>query len=160
MSGDIGNAGDVSGFGIAQGEGDIGAASGFDQALLSGNQAEEAKLLAPQISNIQKQGQQQIKTAGEFGDRSGGTNAAAQTNIDSQRANVSDMIAKLTGGAASDLGSLGTSTLGLGLSANEQQAQEAEQKLKNQQDSLLGGTITGGVGDLLESAASFLPTGG
>lgn len=138
----------ISGFGTAVGEGDISAASGFDEALLSGDQAKEAKLLAPQISNIQKQGQQQIQTAAEFGNRSGGTNAAAQTNIDSQRANVNDMISKLTGQAATNLGNLGESTLGLGLSADQLAAQQAEQKQKEQQDSLLGGIIDRGVGDL------------
>jgi hypothetical protein len=48
------------------------------------------------------------------------------------------MISHLTGSAASNLGSLGTSTLGLGLNANAQQAQEAQQKLENQKDSVLG----------------------
>lgn len=156
QTGDINNAGGIEGFGTSVGEGDIDAASGFDESLLSGNQGEEAKLLAPQISNVQKQGQQQIQTAAEFGDRSGGTNASAQSNIDTQRANVNDMISKLTSGAASSLGSLGTSSLGLGLTANQLQDQESEQKLKDEQQSLLGGAITAGASDAL----SFLPTGG
>jgi hypothetical protein len=145
LSGDIGTSGNIAGFGTTTGEGDIGAASGFDESLLSGNQGEESKLLAPEISNIQKQGQQQIQTAGEFGDRSGGTNASAQSNIDTQRSNVNNLISQLTGGAASQLGQLGTSSLGLGLNANQQQASESEQQLQNEQNSILGGLITSGV---------------
>lgn len=143
LNSDENQAGGVAGFGTSVGEGDISAASGFDEALLSGNQSEQAKLLAPQIQNIQKQGQQQNQTAAEFGNRSGGTNAAAQSNMDSQRANVSNMISQLTGGAAQNLGNLGTSSLGLGLQANQIQEQDSQQKLKNQQDSLLGGAING-----------------
>lgn len=133
----------VSGFGTSVGEGDITAASGFDEDLLSGDPSKIAKLLAPQISNIQKQGQQQLNTTAQFANRSGGGNASAQTNIDSQRANVNDMVSKLTGEAATNIGNLGTSTLGLGLTADQVAAQQAEQKQKEQQGSLLGGVITG-----------------
>jgi hypothetical protein len=143
LTGDENQAGGVAGFGTSVGEGDIDAASGFDETLLSGNQSAQAKLLAPQISTIQKQGQQQNQTAAQFGNRSGGTNAGVQSNIDTQRANVSDMISKLTGQAATGAATLGTSTLGLGLNANEIQEQDSQQALKNQQGSLLGGAITG-----------------
>ena len=117
LDNDINQSGQVAGFGTSVGEGDINAASGFYNDLLSGNQAKEAQVLAPEISGVQQRGQQQIQTAGEFGNRSGGTNASAQNNIDSQRSEVNDMIAKLTGGAASGLAGIGTSTLGLGLQA-------------------------------------------
>ena len=160
LQSDIGNSGDVAGFGISQGEGDISNASGFYNSLLSGNQADISKLLAPQISDITGQGQQQKNTLAQFDNRSGGTNSQAQGIDDKTRASINDMISKLTAGAAAGDASLGTSALGLGLSANDQQAQEAQQKLQNQQQSLLGGAITGGVGDLLDSAASFLPAGG
>jgi hypothetical protein len=146
LGGDVGNAGNIMGFGTATGEGDISAASGFDQSLLSGNQAQEAQLLAPQISNIQKQGQQQIQTAGEFGNRSGGTNASAQNNIDTQRSNVNNLVSQLTSGAASNLGSLGTSTLGQGIQANTLQAGESQMQLENEQNSLLGNSISGASG--------------
>ena len=96
------------------------------------------QLLAPQISGITGQAQQQKNTLAQFGDRSGGNNSKAQTIDDTTRASINDMIAKLTGSAASGLGTLGTSSLGLGLSATDQQAQEAQQKLQNQQQSLLG----------------------
>ena len=144
-----GTASGIAGFGTGVGEGDINAASGFYNTLLSGNQSEEAKLLAPEIQNIQQQGQQAADTTAQFADRSGGTNAANQQNMDKQRATVNNLIAQLTGNAASGLASLGTTTLGEGLTANAQQADTAEQLLKNQQDSLLGnifGTAGGAVG--------------
>lgn len=154
LNGDINATGQIAGFGTSVGEGDIQGASGFYNSLLSGNQSEEAKLLAPQIQNIQKQGQQQLDTAAQFGNRSGGTNAAGQNNIDTQRANVSNMISGLTSGAASGLSSLGTSSLGIGLSADEQQAQESQERLQNNNNSLLGKNIGGAI----NYGESFLPT--
>ena len=54
LTGDEANAGNVMGFGTATGEGAVSTGLGFEEGLLSGNQAEEAKLLAPEIGNIQK----------------------------------------------------------------------------------------------------------
>ncbi len=142
LGGDINQSGQVADFATSVGEGDVSAASDFDKALLSGNQAKEAALLAPEISGIQKRGQQQIQTAAQFGNRGGGTNASAQNNIDTQRASVDDMIAKLTGKAASDVGSLGASSLNTGLAANKQQADQSQQQLENFQNSVLGKGIS------------------
>lgn len=144
LTSDENQAGGVAGFGISQGEGDISNASGFYNDLLSGNQSTIAKLLAPQIGDITGQAQQQKNTLAQFGNRSGGTNSQAQTIDDKTRSNINDMISKLTAAGASGDASLGTSTLGLGLNANQVQEQDSQQKLKNQQDSLLGGLITGG----------------
>ena len=143
LNGDIGNAGNIMGFGTARGEGDIGAASDFYRTLLGGNSAAEAKLLAPQIKTMQDQAQQKIDTANQFGDRSGGTNAGNQMTLDNARGNIDNMISQLTGGAAGGLANLGTSTLGLGLRANEIQSQEAQQKLENERNSIFGK----GIGD-------------
>ena len=162
LTGDEGQAGQIAGFGTSQGEGDIGAASAFDQNLLNGNSAEDAKLLAPEISNITGQTQQQANTIGQFGGRSGGNNSEVQAAGDKARASVNDMVSQLTGGAASQLGSLGTSTLGLGLNANQVQEEDSQQALKNQQGSILGGLISGGVAagaDALTGGASSLFSG-
>lgn len=148
LEGDKNQAGGIAGFGTAVGEGDIGAASDFDKTLLAGNPAETAKLLAPQIKNITGQGEQAKKTIAQFGTRSGGNNSQAQTIDDKTRGSIDDMISQLTGNAANNIGNLGTSTLGLGLNANQIQAQDSQQALQNQQDSLLGGITTRGVGDL------------
>lgn len=142
LGGDINQAGQISGFGTSVGEGDISNASGFYNDLLSGNQATEAKLLAPQISNIAKQAQQKTQTNAEFGNRSGGTNASNQNTMDTARSGVNDMISNLTSGAASGLASLGTSALNTGLNANQVQANESQQQLENFQNSILGKGIS------------------
>ena len=143
LNGDIGNAGNIMGFGTATGEGAVQTGLGFEEGLLSGNQAEEARLLAPEISGIQKRGQQQIQTSGEFGNRSGGTNASAQNNIDTQRAQVNDMVSNLTKGAAENVTQTGENLLNTGLNANQIQAKEAQQRMENQKNSILGKGITG-----------------
>jgi hypothetical protein len=76
--------------------------------------------------------------------------------MDSQRANVSNMISQLTGQGAQGLANLGTSALGLGLQANNQQAQQSQQQLQNSQNSLLGNAIGQGVGALTGAATGDL----
>lgn len=146
LSSDIANAGNITNFGINLGEGDLTQASNFDKELLSGNPTEIGQILGPQLSNIQKQGQQQIQTAAEFGNRSGGTNASAQTNIDSQRQNAQQLISQLTGQAESGLTGIGENALSTGLSANAQQAEQSQQALQNEQNSIFGNVIGEGVG--------------
>ena len=148
LGGDINQSGQIAGFGQSLGEGDLQNASGFYNDILSGNSAKQAAVLAPEISNIQKQGQQQIAKAGQFGNRSGGTNAAAQNNIDTQRGQVSNMVSGLIGNAASGLSSIGSSALNTGLSANAQQAEQSQQQLENFQNSILGQGIGTGVSSL------------
>lgn len=145
LDSDINNAGNVMNFSTGTGEGDVGNASAFYNTLLSGDPAAEAKLLAPEIKTIQDQGQQKINTTAEFGNRSGGTNAGNQTTMDTSRANVDDMISKLTGQAAAGDASLGENLLNTGLNANQLQDEESQQKLNNEQQSLLGGVISKGV---------------
>jgi hypothetical protein len=142
LNGDIGNAGNIMNFGTATGEGAVNTGLGFEEGILSGDQAKQAQLLAPEISNIQKQGQQQIQTASQFGNRSGGVNAAAQNNVDTQRSAVNDMIAKLLGSSASNVTSTGENLLNTGLQANQLQADESQQKMTNQADSIFGRGIT------------------
>lgn len=144
LNGDIGNAGNIMNFGTSTGEGDIRNASDFYNTLLAGDPAKTAKLLAPQIGDITGAAQQKKNTMAEFGNRSGGNNSAASTIDDNTRKSIDDMISSLTGAAASGDASLGTSTLGLGLNANEIQDQEAQQKLENAKKSLLGQMFQGG----------------
>ena len=148
LGGDVNQSGQIAGFGQSLGEGDLQNASGFYNDILSGNSAKQAAVLAPEISNIQKQGQQQIATAGQFGNRSGGTNASAQNNIDTQRGQVSNMVSGLMGNAASGLSSIGSSALNTGLSANAQQAQQSQEQMQNFQNSILGGDLSGLSGNL------------
>src|ERR1700733_4311426 len=92
-------AGSVTGAETGAGISDLSDASSFWKTILGGNQQAISQLLAPQISTIQGQGQQQIQNQSQFGNRSGGTNASNQQNIDQQRQQVEQMIAGLTGQA-------------------------------------------------------------
>ena len=139
---DISQSGQISDFGTTLGEGDLSQASNFYSDLLSGDPSKIGQILGPQLSNIQQQGQQQLNTNAQFGNRSGGTNASNQQNMDSQRQQVEQMIAQLTGGAASGLTGIGTNALSTGLNANEVQANESQEKLANIDNSLFGKSIT------------------
>lgn len=158
LSGDIGSAGNIMGFGTSVGEGDVSAASSFDQDLLGGDESKISKLLAPQISTMQKQGQQKLATTSQFGDRSGGVNASNQQTTDTTRANIDDSISRLTGDAAKDIGTLGTSTLGIGLNANQVQAGESQEQQQDIANSILGSGISAGVGALEGFATGGLST--
>lgn len=159
----LSQSGQVAGFGTNLGEGDITQASNFDKALLSGDPSAIGKILSPQFSDIQAQGQQQLQNLVQFGNRSGGTNAAAETNIDSQRADVERLISQLTGQAEQGLTGIGLGEQGIGLGANQQQAGEAQQKLENEKNSIFGNVLgdlsgfgtdllTGGIGGLFGGA--------
>lgn len=116
---DVGLLGNVATFGTSQGEADIGKAQNFWSAILSGDMSKISTVLGPQMSAINKQAQQEKKTAAEFGNRGGGTNAAL-ANIDSGvTSQINNMISSLTSGSASSLGSMGSSLLGTGLGASE-----------------------------------------
>jgi hypothetical protein len=146
LNGDIGNAGNIMNFGTSVGEGDTRNASDFFNTLLAGDPAKTSKLLSPEIKDITDQGQQAKKTMAQFGTRSGGTTSAASTIDDKTRGSIDDMIAKLTFGAASGDASLGTSLLNTGLSANQLQDEESQQKLQNMINSILGQGVSGAVG--------------
>ncbi len=115
----LGETGALANFATSTGEGDIGAASDFWRSILSGDSNAISRVLGPQISGINKRGQESIKTASEFGNRSGGTNAANQMVGDNTRSEVNSLISGLTGGAASALGSMGQGLLSTGLGAHE-----------------------------------------
>lgn len=142
LAGDINQSGQIAGFGTSVGEGAINTGTGFLEDILSGNQAETAKVLAPQISDIAKQANEKTQTNAEFGNRSGGTNASNQNTTDTARAGVNDLISKLTSTAATTLPSIGQGLLSTGLQANSQQADESQQQMKNFQDSVLGSGIS------------------
>jgi len=143
---DISQSGQISDYGTNLGEGDLTQASNFFSGLLSGDPSKIGQILGPQLSDIQKQGQQQIQTNAQFGNRSGGTNASNQQNMDSQRQQVEQLIAQLTGSAASGLTGIGQNALSTGLNANEVQEAESQQRLANIQNSIFGQAISSGVG--------------
>lgn len=104
-------------FGIGEGEGDILASDNFWKAILSGDPGQISKVLGPQMSAINKQGQQVKQTASQFGNRAGGTNAFLQTTDDTTRASIDKMISQLTGSAAGELGAGGRGLFSAGVGA-------------------------------------------
>jgi hypothetical protein len=100
-----------SGFAGSVGQGLVSGSSGILNAILSGNQAEISKLLAPQIGSISKQANEATQTRAQFGTRSGGTNAANQNVMDTSRSSINDMISQLTSGAIGQASSLGSNLL-------------------------------------------------
>ena len=140
--------GSISQFGINQGEGDINQAQGFWSSILSGDPTKIGQVLSPQIQNIQEQGQQQKQTLSQFGNRSGGTNAKAQTIGDTSRSEINNMISNLTGSAASNLGSLGTNLFGQGTAALGDQVSASQMQLQNWQNSIFGSGLSMGIGGL------------
>jgi hypothetical protein len=87
---------------------------------------------------MQDQGQQQLNTTSQFGNRSGGTNASNQKNMDTTRGNIDSSISRLTGSAANSLMGSGQSLLGTSLEASGQQAQMSQQQMQNWNKSILG----------------------
>lgn len=142
----INQAGQIAGFGQSQGEGLLTSAGNFFQGLMGGNPAQTAKLLAPQIQANQQQAQQQKQTMAQFGNRSGGTNAAAQTIDDQTRANISNMISNLTGQAAGSAAQMGQGLLNTGISALNQQVQFSQQQMENWANSIFGQSLSTGAG--------------
>jgi hypothetical protein len=138
LNNNIQNLGADAGFATGQGQTDTTAASKYYQDILSGNPTQMAESLAPQISTLQQQTQNQRNQTANFGNRSGGTAAA---NASADAANRGDIISAeggLQSGAAGSLGSLGTTEQGIGLNATEAQDQASQQRMQNWQNSILG----------------------
>lgn len=127
-----------SNFAGAQGEGLISQSSGIMSALMSGNQAQIAKILAPQINAISKQANEKTQTNAQFGSRSGGTNASNQNTMDQARAGVNDMTSKLTSDAVSGAAATGTNLLNSSMAGNtnvfNQNAAEQNQRASKVND--------------------------
>ena len=144
-----------SGFAGTTGEGLVGNSSAFLNALMSGNQADISKLLAPQIGAISSQANQKTQTNAEFGSRSGGTNASNQNTMDTARGNVNDMVSGLTSGAIGTGLSTGagllSSSMG-GFSAAFNQQQQMQNQRANQWNDIfnsvagIAGGVAGGFG--------------
>ncbi len=109
----------AGGFATNLGEKDLTASSDFMNAVLSGDATKQAQVLAPEISAAKTSAAQDRKTGAEFGTRSGGTTAANNAATDKVHSDITDLLGKLTGGAASSLGSMGGSLLNTGINAAE-----------------------------------------
>lgn len=113
--------------------------------ILSGDQAKIGKALAPEFAAIQGQKQQNQNTTAQFGNRSGGNNAAMQRSGDKARAAENDMVSRLTGQAANTMVGAGTTLLGQGEKAYMDQSELSQVQMQNWQNSLFGGALKGGM---------------
>lgn len=148
LNNDISQFGADAGFAQQQGQADTGAASKYFTDILSGDPTKQAQALAPEIATSQQQGAQAKNNIAQFGNRSGGSNAAAQGIDAAGRGNIINLIGGLQGKAASGAGSLGTAEQGLSLEATNQQEQAAQQRMQNWLKSILGQAVGTTAGSL------------
>jgi hypothetical protein len=141
----INKSGQMSDFATGKGQNLLSGASDWLSGLMSGDTAKTAKLLAPQIAGQQKQAQQAKQTASQFGNRSGGTNARAQTIDDTTRGNIGNMIAQLTSSAVQGAGSMGQSLFDTGANLMNMQVGFSQQQMDNWNNSILGKGMTTGI---------------
>jgi len=153
--GEFGSLVGASDFATSEGEGNTLAADKFWKSILSGDPTEMAKVLGPEFSAINKQGQQQIKTSSEFGNRGGGTNAGNQMVGDKTRSSVTELESSLVGKAGEALGASGSSLLSAGMSGHQAAFSEAD--TLHQQRSAQINDIFKSISDI---ATSFIPGAG
>lgn len=111
------NAKDKGNSEFTAGQGGLDSAMKYFQSLLSGDRSTIEGAIAPQVSALTGQAQQQKETESQFGNRSGGTNAANQMTTERISGEISNLINSLIPGAAQELGALGTTREGIGLQA-------------------------------------------
>jgi len=126
----------------------------YDLGILSGDPAKIAETLAPEISTQNQQVEQGKLTTAQFGNRSGGNNAAGQAMDDKARGNIINLIGGLQQGTAQHAGNLGTYNLGMA-SPNIQSVAGLKTAAQNRTANAIGG-IASGVGSVLTG----LPMGG
>jgi hypothetical protein len=156
LSSNIKNFGAIGSFATNLGESNLTKASDFYSSILSGNQSKISQTLAPEVNAMQQQGQQQKEQFGQFGNRSGGTASAAAGIGASTRGNISNMVSSLLGTSASNLGSLGSSSLSQGMQAYGQQSTLSQEQTQNWSNSIFGGAISGAAGIGLSKAGKAL----
>jgi hypothetical protein len=130
--------GQQAGFDTGEGQSDITAGDTFLKSILSGDATKQAQVLAPEISAAKTSQQQDQKTLAQNGTRSGGTAASSATAADKTHATITDLLASLTGKAATALPSIGTTLTGQGTSATQAQAQVSQEQMQNFINSILG----------------------
>lgn len=110
---------------IKSAESGLGKASDYFGTLMSGNRPAMSKVLAPQISTIQNQATQQRNTQSQFGNRSGGTNAAMQMATDEATKSIQGLFDMLGPSSAEEFAKISgmQGNLGLGLEGEALDAQ-------------------------------------
>jgi hypothetical protein len=154
---DAGLLGNAATFGTGQGESDILKAQNFWSSILSGDMSKISQVLGPEMSAVNKQGQEKKKTMAEFGNRSGGTNAVA-ANLDTDvMSQIRSMISNLTGSSASSLGSTGSNLLNTGVGAGT--AKFGADAAIHDQNAAKWNDIFKSIGGIAGGVASFFPGG-
>jgi hypothetical protein len=105
---------------VGAGTGNVNSGTNYFQSLLSNKPGAVAQAVAPQVSAITGQAQQQRQQASEFGNRSGGTNAGQQAVTSQTSGEIGNLINSLIPGAASNLEQTGLSQEQLGLTSLSQ----------------------------------------
>jgi hypothetical protein len=119
-------------------------ASSYFHKILGGDYSS----LSPQIQSIRNQGNQSFAQMFNFGNRSGGTNSAAQTVGDRTATGVNNLISAATSGAASNIGSLGSTMLNAGLQSSNMAVSDSQMQMQNYINSILGQGMSMGAGFL------------
>ena len=145
LSSDIKKTGQAADFATGLGEKNLTTSSDFWNSILSGDSSKTSKALASQIGAAKTSAAQTNKTNAELGTRSGGTAASTAATNDKVHSDVTSMIGDLTGKAASNLQSSGSSELSTGLQGLNQQASLSQDQLENWSNSIFGKGITSGV---------------
>jgi hypothetical protein len=146
LGGAINTAGNTAQSTLSQGQNLMSGAGNWLSSLMSGDTAKTAKLLAPQIAGQQKQAQQAKQAISQFGNRSGGTNAKAQTIDDTTRGNIGNMISQLTSGAVSGAGTMGQGLIDTGMQALNSQVNFSQDQMANWANSIFGNAMSSGAG--------------
>ena len=141
----IGQTSQAAGEATQRGEKNTAAASDWWNSIVSGDATKTAQAIAPERSAAEKSTQQDIKSATELGTRSGGTAASNAATKDKLHEYMTNLIGSLTGSSVSGLATTGGDLLKTGLSGTSQEAELAQQRYENWNNSILGRATTTGV---------------
>lgn len=149
-----GQLNDLGTYETGTGEGATTAANNYYGGILSGDPAEIAKTLAPEIKAGQDQVQQKAQTNSQFGNRSGGVNSSTQQAQSANEGNIISLIGQEQAGAAAGEAGIGSTNLSQA-SGNIQ----ADAGLKRAQQNAEAGDI-GGIVNGAAQIAGDVATGG
>lgn len=138
LSSDVKKTGQAADFATGLGEKNLTTSSDFWNKIMSGDSSKTSQVLAPQIGAAKTSANQQNKTNAEFGTRSGGTAASTAATNDKLHSDITSMVGDLTGKAASNLQSSGSSELSTGIQGLNQEANLSQEQVSNWSNSIFG----------------------
>lgn len=142
------NLNSLAGFSSNAGETGTNASQNYNLGILSGDPTKVAQTLAPEIKTLGEQAQQNKNTVAQFGNRGGGMNSVMANLDDATRAKLISLMGSLRQGAASNLGQMGLSQLGLAQGDNLDAAKIAQMQHENEMNGILGKGLSAGFGAL------------